>query len=227
MNPKVSLIIPTFNEERGLNELIQESKDYCDEIIVVDGDSTDRTVEVASSAGAKVVSDLGRGKGEAIRLGLEEAQYPIVVFMDADWSHDPKDIPKIVAPIARDEKDMVVASRIQGGSAEFYGSLDRTFRRWGSSLITLGINLRFGTKLTDSQNGFRGIKKNLGQKLNLQENMTTIEQEMLIKALAKKLRVGEVPSFESERRYGTSRINIYTAFPRYVYSWFRYLSFPE
>ena len=226
MKPEVSLIIPTYNEERGLFELIEKAQIYCNEVIVVDGQSGDETVREARRAGARVVLDNGLGKGEAIRVGIKSARYPIIVFMDADWSHNPADIPKMVQLISNGSCDMVIGSRITGGSAEFHGNFDRFIRRFGSQIITWGINLRFGTKLTDSQNGFRALKKSVAEKLNLKENITTIEQEMVIKAFARGYRVGEIPSFEAERKYGESKIKMLRVFYRYLYSWLRYLSFP-
>src|SRR5258708_18585141 len=95
----VSLVIPARNEEQCIAEVIERSLPFCDEIVVVDGHSTDRTVEVAESYGVRVVKDNQRGKGEAIRVGAMAAAHEIVVFMDADGSHNPADIPHLTEPI--------------------------------------------------------------------------------------------------------------------------------
>jgi dolichol-phosphate mannosyltransferase len=87
----------------------------------------------------------------------------------------------------------------------------------------LGINYRFGVRLTDSQNGFRAIRRDAALSLGLQENITTIEQEMIIKTLKKGYRITEVPAHEYARKYGDSNIKLGKVWFRYVYSWLKYL----
>ena len=89
----VTVVIPTKNEEGLIAEIIEAARPHAAEILVVDGHSTDRTREIASAKGARVVLDGGRGKGEALRRSFVEARHDILVFIDADGSHDPKDIP--------------------------------------------------------------------------------------------------------------------------------------
>ena len=155
---KTSIVIPARNEEISIKEVIEKCKPYGDEILVVDGHSEDKTRNVALELGIRVVSDNGKGKGDGLRAGLKEAQGDIVVFIDADGSHDPKDIPKLIQPIIEHKADLVVASRTRGGSDE-HGDLPQFIRLIGSSIITLAINYRFGVRLTDSQNGFRAVLK--------------------------------------------------------------------
>jgi len=95
----------------------------------------------------------------------------------------------------------------------------------GSDIITLGINYRFNVRLTDSQNGFRAIRSDVARKLPLKENITTIEQEMIIKTLKLGYRMGEVPTHEYARRGGESKISARKVAWRYVYSWLKYLFF--
>jgi len=110
-----SIVIPTRNEEETIEEVLQGVRDMTDDLIVVDGHSTDRTVDIAKDYGARVVQDNGRGKGDAVRVGLATARHPITVLIDADGSHDPKDIPKLVAPIIGGDADLVMGSRMLGG----------------------------------------------------------------------------------------------------------------
>ena len=149
----------------------------------------------------------------------------IIVFIDADGSHDPKDIPKLVAPIQRDEADHVSASRLIGGSSELHGGFDECFRLMGSSFITACINWRFKVRLSESQNGFRAIKTDIIKQLDLKENITTIEQEMIMKTLKKGFRMAEVPSHEYEREEGYSKISLGKVWFRYVYTLVKYLFF--
>ena len=115
----VTVVIPTKNEEGLIAEIIEAARPHADEILVVDGHSTDRTREIASEMGARVVLDAGRGKGEALRRSFVEARHEILVFIDADGSHEPKDIPRLVEPILRGEAELVIASRTRGGATSF------------------------------------------------------------------------------------------------------------
>jgi dolichol-phosphate hexosyltransferase len=219
--PKLSVVIPTRDEEGLIGEIIDAVRPYGDEILVVDGHSRDRTRDIAVQHGARVVLDHGKGKGEALRLSFDEAAGDILVFIDADGSHEPTDIPAMVAPIIADRADMVVGSRGKGGSDELHGTIEQFIRYFGSQLIMLAINYRWNVRLTDSQNGFRAIRKDVARKLRLTSNLTTIEQEMLMKALKLGYRVSEIPSHEYERRWGTSKVVVWKLWFAYLWSFFR------
>lgn len=222
---KISVVIPTLNEEDTVAEIIEGCKPYSDEIIVVDGHSQDRTREVAQGLGVKVILDNKKGKGAALRHALNFVNGDIIVFIDADGSHDAKDIPKLVEPILRGKADHVSGSRLIGGSSELHGGFDECFRLMGSSLITACINWRFKVRLSESQNGFRAIKTDVMKQLGLKENITTIEQEMIMKTLKKGFRMAEVPSHEYERKKGYSKISLKKVWFRYVYSLVKYMFF--
>ena len=222
---KISLIVPTLDEEPTVMEVIDGCRPYVDEILVVDGHSTDKTREVVEKAGIKVILDNKKGKGAALRHAVNYITGDIIVFIDADCSHDPRDIPKLVEPIIKDEADHVSASRLIGGSSELHGGFDEFFRLTGSSFITACMNWRFKVKLSESQNGFRAIKTDVFKQLGLQENITTIEQEMIMRTLKKGFRMGEVPSHEYERKMGYSKISVRKVCFRYVYTLFKYLFF--
>jgi glycosyltransferase involved in cell wall biosynthesis len=220
---KLSIIIPAIDEEKSIGEIISKSKKYSKDVIIIDGHSKDRTREIAESLGAKVYLDNGKGKGDAIRVGMQKSDKDIIVFIDADGSHDPNDIPKLIAPIIEGKADHVSASRMRGGSDELHGDIKKFIRMVGSDIITLGINYRFGVRLTDSQNGFRAIKRKVALSLNLRENITTIEQEMIIRTLRRGYKIAEVPSHEYARKHGTSSIVVSRIWWRYVFSWLKYL----
>jgi dolichol-phosphate mannosyltransferase len=215
---KISLIIAAKNEEKTIASVINNSWQFVEEIIVIDGHSEDSTREIAKKLEAKVFLDGGKGKGEALRIGIDKANEEIIVFIDADGSHECEDIPKIVGPIRAGQADLVIGSRGLGGSDELHGDLYKMIRLVGSSIITLVINWRFKVELTDSQNGFRAIKTEVARELNLKEDIFTIEQEMLIKTLKKGYVVSEVASHEYARKAGKSRINVRTMGWRYIWS---------
>lgn len=222
---KISVVIAAKNEARTIREIVMESRDYSDEVLVLDGHSDDDTARLAEEAGARVLADNRKGKGAAIRQGIKEAGGDIIVFLDADGSHSPGDIPRLTAPILRGECEHVTGSRMKGGSDELHGDLGKFIRMLGSDIITLGINYRFNVRLTDSQNGFRAILTTTARELGLREDITTIEQEMVIKTLKKGYRIVEVPAHEYKRKHGDSRIKVNRVAFRYVYSWLKYLIF--
>ena len=217
----VSIIIPAKNEAQTLGRVIESVREYADEVLVVDGRSEDATASIAIEMGVRLIEDDGRGKGDAVRLAIREARGDILVFIDADLSHEPADIPKLVSPIRDGKADLVVGSRPRGGSDEMTGDLDRFIRWFGQQIIQLGINYRFGVRLTDAQNGFRSISKRVAAELELKENLTTIEQEMVMQVLKKGFRAAEIPSHEFERGAGRSKISIRRTWHRYVYQWLR------
>lgn len=221
---RISVIIPAKNEEKTISAIVNGAKKYAHETIVVDGHSQDRTRKLAKKAGAKVYLDHGRGKGDGLRVGIQKSHGDILVFIDADGSSRPADIPKLLRPILKGEADHVHGSRTLGGSDELSGDWNKVARIIGSQIITQGINWRFGTSLTDSQYGFRAIKTTVVRSLGLRENITTIEQEMIIKTLRKGYRLMEVPVHEYKRRYGGSTISLRKVWLHYLLSWLKYLT---
>lgn len=225
LSEHVTIVIPALNEALTIADVICGAEIYSNNIIVIDGHSTDGTDQIVRSAGIKIIQDNQRGKGAAIRVAIPHITKEIAVFIDADGSHDPHDIPALVKPIMENKADHVSASRLIGGSSELHGGFDECFRLMGSSFITACINHRFGVRLSESQNGFRAIRTDVLKKLDLCENITTIEQEMIIKTLKKGFRMAEVPSHEHKRKGGYSKINIRKVAFRYVYSMIKYLYF--
>jgi len=207
---KVTVVIPCYNEEKTIKNILERCKQYCDEIIVViSKNSTDNTAKIASSVnGVKTIFDNGKGKGEALRLTFNIIKNGIIVTIDADASHIPEDIPKIVEPIKQNKADMVIASRILGGSEELSGDFDKMLRLFFSNRIADIINWRFSASIRDTQNGFRAIKADVVKKLNLKSDIFDIETEMVMKCLKNKFRILEVPSKEFKRKYGSSGISL-------------------
>lgn len=220
---KITVVIPTLNEEDTVQRIIEGCKPHADEIIVIDGHSGDRTREIAKNLGVKVILDHQKGKGEALRHSIKFITGDIIVFIDADGSHNPEEIPKLIEPIIKDEADHVSGSRLMGGSSELHGGFDECFRLMGSSFITACINWKFKVRLSESQNGFRAIKTDVIKQLDLKENITTIEQEMIIKTLKKGFRMAEVPTHENKREAGYSKIILRKVWLRYIYSFLKYL----
>ncbi|MFH1037876.1 MAG: glycosyltransferase family 2 protein [PVC group bacterium] len=203
---KVSIIIPARNEENNIADIVNYCRLYGDELIVVDGHSTDGTRKIADGLGCRVIEDHGKGKGDGLRTAAQAATGDILVFIDADYSHRPADIPRLVAPLLRGESDLVIGSRISGGSDEAMITFDHLIRLVGSQMIAFGIALIFGKQITEVENGFRAIRRDIFISLELKQNDFTIEQEMVIRALRKRYRVMEVPTHEYARRGGESKL---------------------
>ena len=218
-DPDITAVIPARNEEATIAAVVKECRHYAAHVMVVEGGSTDRTAAVALAAGARVIRDQGCGKGAALRLAVAQVTTPICVFVDADGSHDPIDIPSLVAPIKAGVADHVGGSRLLGGSDELHGGGDEFLRLAGSAFITYLINRRFGTRLSDSQNGFRAIRTDVFRRLDLRSRHTTIEMELIMASLAAGYRMAEVPTHERPRAAGFSKISLSNPVTWVSYGW--------
>ena len=202
----LSLLIPTKNESAGIGGFLDRVRPLVQDILVIDGHSTDQTVDICRAKNIPAILDSGKGKGAAIREGLSRIGGDIVVIIDADGSHDPRDIPRLIEPIVRGEADMVVGSRILGGSDELHGDFTHFLRNIGGGLITMAINYRWHVRLTDVLNGFRAIRRTTALRLNLRANDFDIEQHMVVECLKRGCVVKEIPSHESIRQWGVSKL---------------------
>jgi dolichol-phosphate mannosyltransferase len=151
----LSIIIPTLNEERNIGALIRsvrreiESLGISHELLVIDGGSTDRTIEEVEQAGARWFRQIGSGFGSAVREGMKWAGGEWVLLMDADWSHPPEAISDLWN--ARSEADLVIGSRTVGGSS----SDAPLYRRFLTGLLHLVFAAAFHTGVRDVSSGFR------------------------------------------------------------------------
>jgi glycosyltransferase involved in cell wall biosynthesis len=213
----VSLILCTKNEAGGIQQVIESVKPFSDEILVIDGHSMDDTAELATAAGATVYQDHGKGKGDAYQVGIQKATGDVLVFMDADGSCDPADIPVLIQPIAKDEADLVVASRHRGGSDEWGGDLHTYLRAIGSGFLSVVINHRWKSNLTDVLYGFRAVRRKAALKVPLRALDFDIEQHMIIQYLKHGYRVTEVRSHEYCRKWGASKLPTYRK--AYLFFW--------
>ena len=203
---KITIAIIARDEETTIGQAVLGAKAHADELLVIDGGSLDRTREIAGQAGASVLTDDGRGKGAGVRLAIQKAQGDILVLMDADGSHQASDIPELVRPIRDCNADMVIASRLRGGSDEFHGTLDNVIRQVGGAFISLLLHWRWGADITDCENGFRAVDVQKARGLRLQANDFLIEQEMVVKAIKTGLVIREIASHEFARQGGVSKL---------------------
>lgn len=211
----LSVVIPAFNEERTLSEIVQRTQKTLRslgmpyEIIVMDDGSTDRTAETALQNGVVVIStSQNKGKGYAMRLGIEKTTGSIVITMDADGSHQPEEIPKLLLPILEKNpgSPVVIGSRFMGCIEE--EAISR-MHFIGNKVFTFLIRMFTGTWITDSQSGFRAYKRGVLKKLNIKSERFEIETEMILKVLKAGFSVKEVPITCKRRIYSNSRLQTF------------------
>lgn len=201
----VSLVVPARNEARNIPWVFDQIPDCVDEVILVDGDSSDATVHMARHCLPTVrnVVQSGPGKGNALRTGFGSAVGDYIVMMDADGSMAPTEIPHFLHFLDHGY-DFVKGSRFIAGG----GSLDITrFRRLGNHVLLAAVNHLYRTSMTDLCYGFCAFRRSFLDDLDLHSPGFEIETEMIAHALRSGLRIAEVPSLELPRRSGCSNLH--------------------
>ena len=203
----MSVIIPTLNEVGSLSWVLEHLPDWVGEVVLVDGLSTDRTEALARRLRpeAKVVHQYQRGKGAALRAGFAAATGDIVVMIDADGSTDPREMGRFIEALT-DGADFVKGSRLMqdGGSADF-----TRLRSAGNKSFVLMANVLYGSRFTDLCYGYCAFWRRHLDKLGLTADGFEIETQLVLGAVKAGLEIREVPSFELERRAGTSNLNAF------------------
>jgi len=218
---KVTIAVLVKDEESTIGVVLDELLLYHhhDDIVVIIDGIKNATIEKARQRKVRIIHGREKGKGNAVRLGIDNIASDVLVFMDADGSHASKDIAKLIRPIIEDKADLVIASRIKGGSEEFSGSIKNRLHYYGNILSSYIINLIWGqgnNVIADCQNGFRAIRSSAAKELGLKEDSFAIEQEMVIKAIKLRYRVQEVASYEFKRKHGKSHISMLRMLPKYI-----------
>ena len=203
-NPSVSVVIPAMNEAANLPFVLPRIPAWVDEVVLVDGRSTDGTAAVARRLwpSIRVVVQGDRGKGAALRAGFAAARGDIVVMLDADGSMDPAEIPAYVGALLAGA-DFAKGTRFaQGG-----GTRDMSGLRWLGNLgLTTLVRCAFGGRYSDLCYGYNAFWRSVLPRLALDGDGFEIETMMNVRALRAGLKVAEVPSFEAERLHGRSNL---------------------
>lgn len=199
---KVTALICTMNEAENLGYVLPRIPAWVDEVLLVDGHSSDGTTEVAKQLRPDILVLLqpGKGKGLAIRHGVAQAQGEIVVTLDADGTTNPEDMERFVHPLF-EGYDFVKGTRLTQGRPPKM-PLHRWFGNW---LLAATANLLFATRYTDICSGYNAFWKQHFSKLDLNYAGSEMEQEMLVQLRDKKLRVAEVFHFDAGRIAGVSQ----------------------
>jgi glycosyltransferase involved in cell wall biosynthesis len=206
---RVSVIVPALNEAENLRYVLPKIPSWVYEVILVDGHSTDGTPERAREIlpTVRIVTQEGRGKGAAIRKGVEVAEGDIIVHLDADGSTDPSEIPLFVGALLSGA-DYAKGSRFAVGA----GSYDLTLvHRLGNRALTVVANILFGTKFSDITYGYNAFWRQHSRFLALELDNWSQEIVTNIRVARSRLRVAEVPCYEHGRINGQGKLRAFSA----------------
>ncbi len=208
--PMVSIIIPAFNEEKNVANVISRTITVMDqmnlpyEIILVDDGSTDKTGLIASFFAVKILRNkTNRGKGYSLKRAFNHANGDIIVTIDSDGEHKPKEIAPLLEAVLNGF-DIAAGSRFLNSQTAVTTKLNQM----GNLFFNLTIMSLTGKRVTDSQTGFRVIKREVLEELNLQSDGYEIETEITVKSLKNGFTFRELPITVERRKFGTSKLNI-------------------
>ena len=189
---KIIIGIPAFNEEKNIGPIVAKLMKKYNQVIVCDDGSSDMTETIASSLGAHVIKhDKNLGYGSAIKTIFNEAgklEGDVLVTFDSDGQHQISEIDSVLQPISENKADIVIGSRFLGETKDL-----PKYRKIGIKTITGLTNVMTGSKITDSQSGFRAYSKKVLKEISPTESGMGISTEILIKASKKEMRIVEVP----------------------------------
>jgi glycosyltransferase involved in cell wall biosynthesis len=212
----LSVIVPVYNEENTIRELVSrvEKVGLADEIVLVDDGSKDGTPailrELAKAKHIRLIEhERNRGKGAAVRTGIEAASMDLILIQDADLEYDPRDYPALLQPIEEDRADVVYGSRFLGGAR-------RPILFWNmvaNRMLTLMTNVLYNNILTDMETGYKLFRSEVIKNIPIHANSFDFEPEITAKLLKRKVRIFEVPITFNPRDYSEGKkIGIKDAF---------------
>ncbi len=203
----IKVIIPAYNEQDAIANVIKEIPSIVNEIIVISNNSTDKTEEVAKNAGATVLSESQKGYGYACLKGMDyiaglEVKPDIIVFLDGDYSDYPEELTKIIAPILTNEVDFVIGARVKNLRETGSMTPQQIFGNWLACFL---MKLFFNSKFTDL-GPFRAIKYSTLVTLQMQDKTYGWTVEMQLKVLKKGIKYCELP-VQYKNRIGVSKVS--------------------
>lgn len=202
MHPNIAILIPCLNEEQTVRQVIEDFRAQLPDadIYVFDNASTDRTTEIARTAGAIVTFEGRRGKGFVVQSMFEKVDADLYVMVDGDSTYPADQVHALIAPVLAGKADMAVGSRITAGSQSKF----RLLNLMGNKLYMYLINIIFHTKLTDILSGYRCMNRRFVKSLPLFFTGFEVEAELTIKALDRGFQIYETPINLKDRPEGSS-----------------------
>ncbi|MDP2948775.1 MAG: glycosyltransferase family 2 protein [Chloroflexota bacterium] len=207
----ISIVMPCLNEEESIATCVAKARawlersGYSGEVLVVDNGSTDRSRELATAAGARVIQESRRGYGRAYLTGIPEARGKYIVMGDSDDTYDFTNLGPLIEPL-RDGHDLAVGNRYAGGIRP--GAMTWSHRYIGTPIISLLLRLFTGSRLGDSQCGLRAFTREAYQRMGLHSTGMEFASEMILKAMRRGLRIAEVP-IPYFPRVGEAKLNTF------------------
>lgn len=189
MAKKIIAVIPAYNEEKHIDKVIDNAKKYVDEIIVIDDGSRDKTVQKAKKADLVLKHIINMGKGLALKTGIEAAiqrKADIIVTIDADGQHNPKDIPRLIKELEENKLDIIIGGRPFNKNMPIV-------QRFGNFIIHKMFTSFFHVDVNDTQSGFRAFRANIYPKIKWLASSYSVETEMLVKVGKCNLKYKEIP----------------------------------
>ena len=186
-NLSISVVIPCYNEEDGVREVIGRMPRAVDEVVVVDNNCTDRTAEVARSLGARVVAEKTPGYGAAYKAGLRAARQDLIVTMDGDGTYPPEEIPRLVDALVERGWDFLSACRFPLSDGRAMGISNR----FGNWVLTAAAAVLFLKPIRDSQSGMWVFRRRGLERMRLTSDAMAFSEEIKLEALLRGLRFGE------------------------------------
>ena len=231
---KIALIIPTLNEITGVTQLMPRVKrEWVDEIIFVDGNSTDGTIEYIKEHGYKLFLEKRPGLRYALVEAIENTDCDVIITFSPDGNCVPEVMPELIAKMKRGY-DMVIASRYAEGAKSYDDSLITAFGNW---MFTRVVNILHGGKYTDVMNIYRAYKKSLVKELDLDKDITYSTPEKLfhtrigwepilsVRAAKRKLKIAEISGDEPPRIGGKAKLRIFQWGAGYLFQFIREVFF--
>jgi hypothetical protein len=186
-NLTISVVIPCYNEEQGVREVIGRMPTAVDEVVVVDNNCTDRTAEVARGLGAVVVAELRPGYGAAYKAGFKAATRDLLVTLDGDGAYPPEDIPRLVDTLLDRGWDFLSASRFPLTHPEAMSLINRL----GNQVLTVAAAALFRRPIRDSQSGMWVFRRDVLARLRLTSDRMAFSEEIKLEAMLRGCRFGE------------------------------------
>ena len=207
---KISIIVPCFNEERTISQILEEISRYSTyekEVIIVNDCSTDDTLKILKNIKDDYIKifnhERNYGKGRAIRTGIKHVSGDIVIIQDADLEYSPKDYNLLIKPFEEADADVVYGSRFLGGSG--YVRLHYYFHYLANKILTNICNLFTNLNMTDMETGYKVFRKDVIESISLNENSFGIEPEITLKLAKKKFKFFEVGISYKGRSYSEGK----------------------